>query len=459
MIFMKISNIIFGCILLLTANCKGQAFLKWVKVEEGITNGPINTRLLYSDEKSNRLYIGTSENDSINYLGTRGAAFWDGSNWNQMSGGITSNNGYTQAYSLYHDTLYVAGTFQEMGNTPGTDKIALWVNNQWVSSNIKIVDGSILKLEVINDKLYALGVFDSIAGIYSPGVAVYDGYSWSSLVDNNELEGSYLNAIALYKGELYLGGNTFNSIKDLLKYDETNRQFIKVGSGISGPLSDIWDLTVYKNQLYVIGNLSTSNGDPGNGIAAWDGEEWHQLNNGLHPGTVMSLAIYKDLLWVGGAHAGPFGDLDKGLLDIWDGENWTEIEWNCNECSAVGDIEVFNNELYITGYLKEINGQTVNHIAKLDSNFNLNTISTTESSDLFLFPNPNSGVFSVSIPNCEKEISSIHIYNSLGQRVHSIETFSQQERIQINLSHLGKGIYSIEFNSKKGSYLEKVVIQ
>lgn len=95
-------------------------------------------------------------------------------------------------------------------------------------------------------------------------------------------------------------------------------------------------------------------------------------------------------------------------------------------------------------------------------------ITSKPSSDLFIFPNPNNGVFSVTYytpgaTTANPTRQSITIYNALGQRVHNKEYEVRQayQLHRINMRRNGKGLYYIVLREANGNKVQtgEVVIQ
>ncbi|HSI91613.1 MAG TPA: T9SS type A sorting domain-containing protein, partial [Adhaeribacter sp.] len=78
-----------------------------------------------------------------------------------------------------------------------------------------------------------------------------------------------------------------------------------------------------------------------------------------------------------------------------------------------------------------------------------------------VYPNPNQGVFTLSLPAQSLANVEATLYNAIGQRVWS-KTFrtngaSMQETI--NLEKLAKGVYSLRLETASGPVLKKIVIE
>lgn len=103
-----------------------------------------------------------------------------------------------------------------------------------------------------------------------------------------------------------------------------------------------------------------------------------------------------------------------------------------------------------------------NKIGELVVMFKSSTLSIPEieSPDkLKLFPNPSRGNVSV-LGQSISELTSIEVYNILGSRVKNIATPTINNRFELNLTDLNKGVYLVKLNNKNGnSNTQKLVLQ
>jgi hypothetical protein len=140
-------------------------------------------------------------------------AYWNGSQWNQVS---TTVDGYFLSMAVYHNELYLSG----WGITgPGQHII------KYDGTNFTGVGGDLsayaLKLKVIDDKLFAVGVFNYAGGLACPShIATWDGAAWVPFT-NDTFSGG-LSDIEVFRNELYVCGafGTINSdsIFEIAKY-------------------------------------------------------------------------------------------------------------------------------------------------------------------------------------------------------------------------------------------------
>lgn len=125
--------------------------------------------------------------------------------------------------------------------------------------HIKNGSAGITALKIVNNKLFALGGFDSICNKPAQSIAVYQNNQWLAFSNNSPLpfyqNGDFILAVEYYKGEYYFGGNinTNTNFSEILRYDGTNWK--DLNGGIYGGLADVRGLVVYKDILYVIGQF------------------------------------------------------------------------------------------------------------------------------------------------------------------------------------------------------------
>jgi hypothetical protein len=74
-----------------------------------------------------------------------------------------------------------------------------------------------------------------------------------------------------------------------------------------------------------------------------------------------------------------------------------------------------------------------------------------------VFPNPNSGTFTINVTGSSDAVKQIRINDMIGNTV-LIKSFSDQETI-FDLSTQPKGIYFLEVKNETGTFNKKIVIQ
>ncbi len=82
-------------------------------------------------------------------------------------------------------------------------------------------------------------------------------------------------------------------------------------------------------------------------------------------------------------------------------------------------------------------------------------ITEYDTQSVVLMPNPNDGSFSIDISALQHSIADICIYNTMGNKVAQIPCKTNDDRIQIQQSHLPKGMYILHLITQKGHSIHK----
>ncbi|MBL7934666.1 MAG: T9SS type A sorting domain-containing protein [Bacteroidia bacterium] len=239
-------------------------------------------------------------------------------------------------------------------------------SQNWINAGIPIETTQIrtVAIDTISNKLYA-GGYTHIDTYGNSSLCIYDGADWIVKDTINNL----IRALTFYNNELYMGGDfvTINSqpMKYLAKWNGTN--WINIGTSGGG----ILNLRVINNELYAVGTFTQIAGVNANSIAKWNGISWISLNfpDSKHIGNYSAVgdcALYKSSLYVSGNF-----QTNSGLTDIAMLHNGTWQRVGNNDSirgtfSNLFKMAVFNNELYVSGYLAHSEGNVGNGIQKWD---------------------------------------------------------------------------------------------
>jgi hypothetical protein len=236
--------------------------------------------------------------------------------------------------------------------------------------------------------LYAGGTFPSVAG--QPGTSLIgrwdrDGLSWSSV--GGGLNGSWVSAFAPFDAgsgtELVVGGNFLGAFgvpdtECIAKWDGS--AWSSLGAAITGGTVSVmttWD-GPGGNRLYVGGSFATAGGVTANGIACWDGVQWHAMGTGITGWNeyIDAMMVWDDgsgeKLYVGGRFDTMDG-LDTPLIARWDGETWEQVGdglINDNYLFGIESMAVYDDgsgdALYVGGYEFHAPGQPLGNVSKWD---------------------------------------------------------------------------------------------
>ncbi|HMN41249.1 MAG TPA: hypothetical protein PKE29_10415 [Phycisphaerales bacterium] len=282
-------------------------------------------------------------------LGTPGPAVATGSNFVSMfRPSDVGSPGTTK--------LYVGGSFDTIGGVAGTASIATWDGTSFAQVGgglflIDMVAGSpvyrscqVNAAVEFNGALYIGGQFDGDGtGVVSRGVIRWNGTAYESVNLKDVDVGAYtVWALAVYKGELYAGGNFPNMGTgggiSIAKYVPGTNDWVDVGASALGVGSNVFDLQVYNDgvseKLYACGNFVSIGGVAGTKhIAAFDGTAWSSVGGGYITSGGSSyardLVVFDDgtgpALYAAGGLVVVDPTLTPSSVNRWNGKSWKAI--------------------------------------------------------------------------------------------------------------------------------------
>jgi len=432
--------------------------LRWDSIP-GKFEEPDAAQVMYAD--SNYMYV-AGDFYEVGGIPIKGIARWNGVKWDSMGAGVNGLDignqyglGDLATITTFHNRIYVGGAFFSLGHV-NARAIGTWDGTKWDSLPIQPIgqldyDG-IATLDVINDKLYIGGYFDTVAGFPCTGIASWDGTKWSSLNFPSNFSFNGIGAICEYKGSIYAGGyfdGENGTVGGILRLDSTG--WHSVDTGIKGS-GWIGSMLVYKGELYVAGLFSKSNGNADNNIQRWNGTSWNAVGGGTDY-EIWNLMVYNDKLYAMGQLSEAGGIYTSSIAE-WDGNKWCSLGSTFDN-----DIEtscVYKDSLYIGGGFWTIDGDSISYIAEwTGGSYVANCGQPTgvtqlkmNDEQLKIYPNPNNGQFTLSLSNVT-ENCNVEIYNMLGEKVYSQLT-NNNSQLTINLSGQAQGVYLYRVISDNG---------
>jgi hypothetical protein len=84
-----------------------------------------------------------------------------------------------------------------------------------------------------------------------------------------------------------------------------------------------------------------------------------------------------------------------------------------------------------------------------------------EEQEISIYPNPNSGVFTVSLPRAEARHAELRVMNVIGNEIHRevLTRTNAQFSTTVNLTKFAKGLYYVKLETDNFSAIRRVVIK
>jgi len=382
---------------------------------------------------------------------------WNYATWQNFANVITPEKIW--CVTVFQNEIYVCGEFTSIGGIAASN-IAKFNSTSWSTVGAGL-SGGCSNLAVYNNELYAFGIYGDT--IYNNGsIAKWNGVSWSSLPGSNYFYG-YVSDNINFQNELIVVGS-FSSIGgtsayNIAKYNGTS--WSTVGGG-TNYITNI--LTVNNNDLYVGGYFTMVGGNiPASCIAKWNGSSWSAVGNGLggtdHAGglpAVHGLAFYDNNLYAGGQ----FNVVGTGTgsdLAAWDGNDWHNVgTYGGGSCGGVYALGVFDEDLWVAGLFDTAGNISANNIARLTIYTGMNQ-SMLDNSRCTIYPNPSSEKILISNLPPDRQ-AEIKIFNSTGELQSTTFITYSQHQTEINISNLAEGIHFLRTNTSEGILTRKFIV-
>lgn len=413
---------------------------------------------LYPDTVADKLYIG-GKFKSINGVKTVNITSFDGLQFEKMTDSTTINVcwnlGCRGVVSIirYHEgivaSLVRTSTYEAETQIIG---IGSWDGEQWHPLDGGIADeysnfvqqyfpATAYDFCIADDTLYVAGYIHIIDSMPAYALGAWDGTQWHTYMQEpGPGEFVLANSIAKYKGSIYLGGNILlnlngEEVNDLVRYDDSS--WHKVGDGLIDGWTNLRDLEVFQDKLYVAGYFTQADGNPGNSIMSWDGEQWDDLGGGVCGyGIIDDLFVYKDKLYVAGLFD-CIGGIEAHNVAVWDGAKWCSIG-NSTFNRAVNTIAVWRDTVYAGGQFYEVDGEPVRFLARYVGDAgqqNCSVISVTSpgvasGASLSVSPNPAHTRLTVSVSGAGAALR-YEVFDLLGRAFWSCLSCSEKEEIPV----------------------------
>jgi len=402
--------------------------------------------------------------------GNRVIAGYNGDSWQALTDSIS---GFPNTFADWNGGIVLGGSSSQINGIQMPN--AAYYNGQEWTFPWEFND-SVRKFKVINDTLFALGFFTEIDGQDAFKIAKLVGDEWVGMLDPHpELENSGIfGDIEFYNGEYYVCGN-FNPDGlpwDFAKLVDGNLEM--VGQGVLGALTGVSHLEVYQGDLYLSGLIPIQEGNIGSSILRWDGENYYDLGSvfynefgGLSGTGISAMKLHNGYLYCSGNFFF-FDETPVYGIARWDGKRWCEMFTQ----EFIQDTEFYQPVRGFGFYLDTLLLLKVffYNEAELDfdgvwaydtnqePNYCLEPLSVFDqnySTEFLLYPNPSPGLIMLK---SENPIQRFTVFDALGKLVHQ-ENTQYQTQVQLDLSHLPKGLYLVQVEGDGVMGSKKVVLE
>jgi hypothetical protein len=162
------------------------------------------------------LYVGGNFT-SIGGVSATNIARFNWSTWSPLGNGV---NGTVGAIAVTNGMVYVGGSFTSASGI-SANRIAKWNGSSWSALGSGLTgsssSASVSAIVINGNNIYAAGSFTNAGGVYAPGIAEWNGTSWSALGSGFYFSvfggaGSGL-ALATMGNDMFVGGS-FTSAGD-----------------------------------------------------------------------------------------------------------------------------------------------------------------------------------------------------------------------------------------------------
>lgn len=243
---------------------------RWHALNEGLNSNVLALTLV-----GEKLYAG-GEFTVAGDAAAKHITCWDSGTWQEVGGGLSAR---ARALAGHEGRLFAGGSFTNAGGIPA-NRVAMCDGTTWSALGAGI-DGrntTVLALAVDGANLYVGGQFRSAGGVAANNIARWNGSKWNALGDGpaNGVQGSAVNALAVWRGQLFVGGSFTNAggvpVTGLTRWDGTN--WSALGSGLSfpqitGARARVFALAVSGNELFVGGAFTHAGGQAASGLARY----------------------------------------------------------------------------------------------------------------------------------------------------------------------------------------------
>ncbi|MFH1278285.1 MAG: T9SS type A sorting domain-containing protein [Candidatus Eisenbacteria bacterium] len=256
-----------------------------------------------------------------NGIQARGLVSWDGMSWKSLD--PPAELGGPACFAVHGGKLVVGGT---------NPTIWTWDGDLWeeIGEGAVPVSFTVCEMETLGGDLWALAADLPItAGSATTELLRWDGSSWDSVFHDTMIVGTWplkrsFGRLLNHENTLYLCGLLSlapDGPHSILRWTPSGWEGL---GGIEG--YGVYTMESFGTDLVVGGKYSRMGEEDEESIAAWNGESWRHLGEGLtyrgYPAAVRSLVEFGGNLYACGSFDSS-GSTTTIMTARWDGERWS----------------------------------------------------------------------------------------------------------------------------------------
>ena len=394
-----------------------------------------------------------------------------GNNINTYTGWSLNDAPFINSLLVHNGELYVGGYFTSIGGILAHN-IAKWNGTSWSCvgpGNFLSTEFPVVDMIEYNGNLYFThgstthkwdGINFTQEGGFGYDLHVFNGslltLGYNTIRVNNNGTISNINfnydtigqafTIEDFNNEIYIG-----SEKGLFKF--SNGVFTNC-NGITTNIPVINDIEVYNNELFCVGYFQTIGGLICNNLAKYNGTNWSSIELPLDyfPNPVLDVGCFacknhfkviEDKLYLAHLfHAPNQKAYETGPVIVYNGTNWSTLDFSLNHFGYGLTIEKYNGILYSGGIYSAVIMNniitSVQNFVKLDTNI-LN-INESKIKNIKIHPNP--ALSYISIETDDFNINQFSISDQMGRVV--ITGYLNGFKTVISVDQISQGIYHLK---------------
>lgn len=443
----------------------------WKPLGRGTVRAVDEVQTLFADTLHGRLLAGGTFNYYMNDEDTvlcMGQAAWNGVRWDSVATRPQSlpNGGHQPTYWFleFQGRLYFCGAFSiPLANGEWTANHARLneQENRWEPLDCNVHGAN--HLVTLTPKrpaeaLYATGYHGELCGLPESSVFQYDGQSfqtWEPFEQIPEHHITYVGSVFDFKGYTYMTGYykdpLTGNIISFMRWNGSTWEHVPGWGTLNAPIKDVF---IHEGVLYVGGAFRKASGGPGNGVAAFDGEQWDELGGGVLNTNALGNTVVRGLAWYRGDLIA-YGRFTLAGYEVvcpslakWDGERWCsfpgELRGRYDSHPTIGGVAVWRDSLYVCGTFLTVDGDTMRQVIQwlgTDETGDCSYVNVQETAPgppgLTVTPLQAAGQWTVQMPYSSHW--KIEAYNTAGQLARTWQ--GAHEQATIDLSGQPPGLY------------------